>query len=202
MYICINKGILILSHAWGLGLMPIPHFFILNMVAKYDLLVVNTSGERKSLVEDFSSGVIEATMPTWKTKELPSNEWKDTEGEDVYVPKDGLHFGGADFEVKMCYKGEEGTWSDKEIELVSLLKGSFLGVYCSYANEGWGACYLQEISDVDVYSDENVGDVVEYKLKFHITKYERMIEDFYVYIVDENGNLLIDNSGNRIINDI
>ena len=59
------------------------------MVAKYDLLVVNTSGERKSLVDDFSSGVIEATMPTWKTKELPSNEWKDTEGEDVYVPKDG-----------------------------------------------------------------------------------------------------------------
>lgn len=172
------------------------------MVAKYDLLVVNTSGERKSLVDNFSSGVIEATMPTWKTKELPSNEWKDTEGEDIYVPKDGLHFGGADFEVKMCYKGEEGTWSDKEIELVNFLKGGFLGVYCAYANEGWGACYLQEISDVDVYSDENVGDVVEYKLKFHITKYERMIEDFYVYIVDENGNLLIDNNGNRIIDDI
>lgn len=172
------------------------------MIEKYDLLVVNTLGERKSLVYDFYSGVTEANMPSWNTKELPSNEWKDIEGEDVYVPLNGLHFGGADFEVKLCYRGEVGSWSDKEIELLNFLKGSFLGVYCAYTSEGWGACYLKEISDIDVFSDKNIGDVVEYKLKFHITKYERMIEDFYVYIVDDEGSLIIDNSGSKIVEDI
>lgn len=171
------------------------------MEKKYDLLVVNSTGVRKSFVDDFSSGVIESTMPTWSTKDLPSNDWKDVEGEDVYIPPKGLYFGGSDFEVKMCYKGEEGTWSDKEIEITDFLKSSFLGVYNSYASEGWGACYLKEISDVDVYSDKSVGDVVEFKLKFHITKYERMVEDFYVYIVDDDGNLLIDDSGNKLIED-
>lgn len=171
------------------------------MTAKYDLLVVNPSGLRKSFVDDFSSGTTEVSMPSWETKELPSNEWKDVEGEDIYIPKNGLYLGGADFEVKMCYKGDAGSWSNKEIEIVTFLKGSFLGVYCAYASEGWGACYFKEISDIDIFSNESIGDVVEYKLKFHLTKYERMYEDFYNYIVDEEGNLIIDNSGNKIVED-
>lgn len=171
------------------------------MTAKYDLLVVNTKKIRKSLANNFSSGVLGVTMPSWETKELPKNEWKDTEGEDVYIPPDGLHFGGADFEVKLCYKGTEGSWTHTEIVMLNYLRSSFLAVYCSYAEEGWGACYFTGISDIDIFSDPVAGDIVEYTLKFHLTKYERMYEDFYTYIVDDSGNLITDDKGNNIITD-
>lgn len=138
--------------------------------AAYDLVVYNSSAtpKRRSFAEDFSAGVMEFSLPSFEVKELPANDWKDVEGEEVYVPEK-LLLGAGDLEVKLCYRGERGTfWSHKTLVLHYLLQGGKIAVQLPYAQVGYTDAYFKGISEIDVYSDDSVGDVVTYKLKFRV----------------------------------
>lgn len=143
------------------------------MVAAYDLIVIHNS-EQKSFVNDFGSGVETCNTPNWAIKELASNDWKDCEGKDYYVPSDGLLFGEAELEIDLCYSGKYNTWTDTCDSILDFMRKGEMQVYCGYSKEGWTSCIFSGISDVDYYADEMSGDVVEYTIKFKIMKYEKM----------------------------
>ena len=53
-----------------------------------------------------------------ETKELPSRKWYDKDGEDVYIPSDGLKLEAYDIEAKFLYVGTQALMTtDIEIHL-------------------------------------------------------------------------------------
>lgn len=173
-------------------------FFIMSY-AKYDLIIFTKDGKRHSLVDEFKSGVTEFNMPSWETKELASNDWKDYDGDDVFIPEDGLRLQGADLEVSLCFDGVYGEWGETMFALVKMLRKGIMGVVIPYSSERWNSVYFKGLTDVDVFSAPSMGDVVEYKLKFRITQHSGVSANDNVYLVDDEGNNILDDNNNPIL---
>lgn len=181
------------------GNIPSQHFFIFMSYAKYDLIIFTKDGQRHSLVDDFNSGVTELNMPSWETKELASNDWKDYDGDDVFIPEDGLRLQGGDLEVSLCYDGIYGSWGETQFGLIQMLTMGVMGVLIPYSSEKWNMVYLKGLTDIDVFSDPSMGDVVEYKLKFRIANHSGYPSGSIVYLVDDNYNQITDRNGLPIV---
>lgn len=166
------------------------------MTNKSDLIVFTKDGTEKSFMNDFGSGITEYTHPTFEVKELPSNDWKDEDGEDIYVPPNGLNFNSSDLEFKMCYSGEYETFGSVLDSIIECLKSGFLAVKFHYTCEKWYACLLKSIGDFDVYSNKSVGDVVEYKITFKIVNHTKGNEFSRTFLVDDDGTIIIDEKTN------
>lgn len=70
--------------------------------------------ETKDLYADF--GIKTTSVPLFlplETKELPSRDWIDEDGEDVYFP-DVVRLQAYDTEISMVYKGAQGTFPTKQ----------------------------------------------------------------------------------------
>lgn len=135
----------------------------------YDL-IVTSKGVEKSFVDDFESGMTEISRPSYETKDIPKNDWNGENGEEVLFPEDGLKSKGADFSVKLCYAGGYRTWDSIYHAIVMFLSSGLLDVCDTYNNRMYQPCFFKGLSDEDVYSSPDVGDVVEYTLNFHVIK--------------------------------
>lgn len=166
---------------------------------KYDLVVFPKTGERINFVIDFKSGVTEINMPSWETKELASNDWKDYDGDDVFIPEDGLKMQGSDLEVSLCYDGVYESWGEMQFKIVNTLKQGVIGLAIPYSSEIFNCVYFKGMTDIDVFSDPSIGDVVEYKLKFRIFRHAGYGENDIVYLVDDEGNQILDDNNNPIL---
>ena len=126
-----------------------------------------------------------------KTKELAKRDWKDEQGEDVYIPSK-LMFEAYDAEFEMAYVGQELASNPFDVSLafeqIDAFKkwltgndtesgsGAELKIFSQYANFGRQGCYLMELGDEvphvqlkqegDTLYNENV---VTFKLKFRVT---------------------------------
>ena len=89
-----------------------------------------------------------------KSKELPSRDWHDEDGEDVFMSKEGLRFQAYDLKVTFLYDGiEENMSSDLRnfINYISDCRGDetgvFLAIYDEYTKIGRRGLYVKEIDD-------------------------------------------------------
>lgn len=180
------------------GNIPSQHFFIMGY-AKYDLIIFTKDGERHSLVDEFKSGVTEINMPSWETKELASNDWKGYDGDDVFIPENGLRLQGADLEVSLCFDGVYGEWGETQFALVKMLRMGIMGVVIPYSSEHWNSAYFKGLTDIDVFSDPSMGDVVEYKLKFRIIRHGGIHDNDVTHLLDDEGNKILDDNNNPIL---
>lgn len=173
--------------------------FLFMSYAKYDLIIFTKDGKKHSLVDEFKSGVTEFNMPSWETKELASNDWKDYDGDDVFIPEDGLRLQGADLEVSLCFDGIYNEWGETQFNLITLLTEGVMGVVIPYSSEKWNMVYFKGMTDVDVFSDPSIGDVVEYKLKLRIAKHSGYPVNNIVYLLDDNYTQITDKNGLPIV---
>lgn len=130
--------------------------------------------ETKDLYIDF--GVKTTGVPLFlplETKEFPSRNWADEDGEDVYFPNT-IKLQAYDVEISMVYRGETGTFQSKQDSLFKYMttNGSEIYIYSPYSNTGCKGAYFKGFSDFDFISDSNLGDIAEFKMKFRITKPE------------------------------
>ena len=130
--------------------------------------------ETKDLYADF--GVKTTSVPLFvplETKELPSRDWKDEDGEDVYFP-DVAKLKAYDIEISVVYKGSQGSFMAKQESLFKYMttNGSDLNIYSPYSYTGCKGAYFKGFSDFDFTSDVRLGDVAEFKMKFRVTKPE------------------------------
>ena len=112
-----------------------------------------------------------------ETKELPSRKWYDKDGEDVYIPSDGLKLEAYDIEAKFLYVG---TQKDMTTDIEGFIKficgrdqnGSpLLKVYDEYTKTGRKGIYVKEVdNELLAYDDLNSHVIGVFKVKFRVTE--------------------------------
>lgn len=128
------------------------------------------TGETYSFMSIFSSGVTEYSRPEYEIKEPYKNEWPDEDGDDVYIGANGLKLKGADLTVSLCYVGKKGGWSSTCHGIINTLRtAGLVDVLDPYSSTVYHDCYFVSLTDIEVYSEKTAGDIVTYKVKFHIT---------------------------------
>ena len=113
-------------------------------------------------------------LPT--TKELAKRDWPDEDGEDVFMPADGLKFKAYDLEVKFLYVGSEENMSVDLNSFIGFIYGRnedgspLLAIYDEYTQQGRRGVYALEVNNEFLaYDDANDGVVGEFKVKFRVT---------------------------------
>lgn len=124
-----------------------------------------------------------------ESKELPKREWYDEDGDDVYIPSDGLKFKAYDMEVKFIYVGtgyvkQDQTVVTKEQEMkekvsafIDFLYGRntngspLLKIYDEYTLIGRQGVYVLSVdNDMMAYDDRNNNVIGIFKVKFRVTE--------------------------------
>lgn len=138
----------------------------------YDLLVTKiATGIQKSMVDDYGSGVVSYDYPSTSVKDPTKTEWQEHDGEDVYIPEDGLKIEGADLTVKLCYTGAWKSWPSAMEGMLKFMLGGMVSLHDCYTDTDWSKCYFKSLEDIDIFSNESCGDVVQYSIKFRLTNF-------------------------------
>ena len=150
-------------------------FTFLESDMEYSLLIqkMSESASVKDSFEDF--GMVCTDVPLIvgeETKELPSRDWPDEDGEDVFVP-DALQLAAYDWKIEMCYKGDRDTCYTKMKAFRDYLtgrdgSGALMKVYSPYTKEGRQNVYLKKI-ETDDFWRSNVDEVSTFTLTLRVT---------------------------------
>ena len=136
----------------------------------YDLVLTPEGLAPISMVDRFGSGVVEYKRPEYQSKKVATNDWVMEDGEEIYIPEEGLKKGAGDLQVSLCYAGAYKSWPGVREQLMNLLFRSVFTIEDAYNGTTYEGCYFSGMSNEDVFSDESAGDVVTYDLKFRVTK--------------------------------
>jgi hypothetical protein len=109
-------------------------------------------------------------------KELAKRDWNDEDGEDVYIPSDGLKFKAYDMEVKFLYVGTKGDMSQDIKGFIDFLYGKntngspLMAIYDDYTQIGRRGVYVKSVSnDLLSYSDISSDVIAQFKVSFRVT---------------------------------
>ena len=109
-------------------------------------------------------------------KELAKRDWYDENGDDVYIPTDGLKFKAYDIDVTFLYVGSQAQMYDDIKGFVSFLYGRnaggspILAVYDLYTKTGRRGIYVSNVdNELYEYDDKNPEVIAQFKVKFHVT---------------------------------
>lgn len=140
----------------------------------YSLLMQKSKSgsEVKDLLKDF--GMVCTDVPFLmcpEIKDLPSNNWSDEHGEDVYIPE-VLMVEAYDWEIGVCYKGDKGMAESSVRKLLEYLtgldgSGAEMKLYNSHVGIGRKG-YFKGSSGYSL-SRSAGGDIAEFKIKFRVT---------------------------------
>lgn len=112
-----------------------------------------------------------------ETKDLPKHDWYDEDGDDVYIPSNGLRFAAYDMEVKFLYVGTEADMAGNIKDFIDFICGRInyilvdnvvtkittnvtqnvmLSVYDEYTKTGRRGVFVKEVSnELLAYDDRN-----------------------------------------------
>lgn len=109
-------------------------------------------------------------------KELAKRDWSDEDGEDVFIPTDGLKFQAYDMEVKFLYVGTEADMQSDINRFIQYLYGRntngspLLCVYDEYTKTGRRGVYTQSVdNELLFYTDKTIDVLASFKVKFRVT---------------------------------
>lgn len=117
-----------------------------------------------------------------ESKELAKRDWNDEDGDDVYIPTDGLKFKAYDMEVKFIYVGTEESMSNDIRGFINFLYGRnlngfpLLKIYDEYTKAGRRGVYVLSVDDeMLAYDDVNDNVIGVFKVKFRVTEPTREV---------------------------
>ena len=145
------------------------------MALEYTLLIRKSSSGSavKSSLTDFGFAVCSSDWPDEETQELAVRKWPGENGEDAYIPPQGLKLEAYDLSVDFCYKGAKETAYSAYTKLRSYLigedgNGAELIVYDPYWKKGRKGVYVKKFADIDAHRS-NIDEVMEVKVTFRVT---------------------------------
>ena len=122
-----------------------------------------------------------------ESKELPTGQWYDEDGEDVFIPLDGLRFEAYDMEAKFLYAGNKSNIASDLKSFIDFIYGRVnivngqkvainptknvaLAVYDEYTEVGRRGVYVKSVDDdIFLYDDSDTEAVGIFKVKFRVT---------------------------------
>ncbi len=108
-----------------------------------------------------------------ETKDLPSRDWPDEDGEDTYIPA-RLPLKAYDIEVGFCYTGGLGLAASNLTAFRNYLtgadgSGAEMKIYNSHTKIGRTGVYLLELDDEAEFHVSGSEEVLTFKAKFKVT---------------------------------
>lgn len=111
-----------------------------------------------------------------ETKDLAKRDWYDENGEDVYIPQDGLKFKAYDLDVTFLYVGTQENMQNEITGFISFITGRntggspLLAVYDEYTKIGRRGIFVSKIDNsLFTYDDINEHVIARFKVKFRVT---------------------------------
>lgn len=127
-----------------------------------------------------------------ETKDLPKHDWNDEDGEDVYMPEDGLRFKAYDIEAKFLYTctdtvnptpvQKDDRMRQQIGDFIKFICGRIgtgtqggnpsplLKIYDEYTRTGRRGVYVLSIdNELYFYNDSNIDAIAVFKVKFRVT---------------------------------
>ena len=111
-----------------------------------------------------------------ETKDLAKRDWFDEDGEDVYIPSDGLKFKAYDMDVKFLYVGSESDMSQDIKGFINFLYGKntngspLMSIYDEYTKTGRRGVHVKSVgNDLLYYSDASSGVIASFRVVFRVT---------------------------------
>lgn len=100
-----------------------------------------------------------------EAKEPSKNDWKDEDGDDEYIPEDGLRMQAFEIELKLGYKGTKDTANAKLEALLKYLtgrdgSGARMKIYSTYTKIGYNEVRFVSISDDAKLVRDADGDIL------------------------------------------
>lgn len=130
--------------------------------------------DKLELGEDFGFYGMELPFKiSGEVKEPENNEWADEDGDDEYLPEDGLKMKAFEIDMKLGYKGDKNTANDKLETLLEYLtgrdgSGTRMKIYSSYTKIGYNDVRFKSISDdAELVRDDN-GDILVIKITLKV----------------------------------
>lgn len=136
-----------------------------------------------------SFGVVCQTFPFKhlpEPKALANREWLDEDGDDVYVPADGMKFKAYDVEATFLYVGSEQNMASDlkkfidfiygRINIVSgavvrenATKNVMIKIYDEYTKTGRRGVYvISHDNSLYLFDDVSADAIAQFKVKFHV----------------------------------
>lgn len=160
-------------------------YFFTVMTQEYVLLMqkMYMGATIKDSLEDF--GIVCTEMPFapfTETKKIPTRDWPEEDGEDVYVPS-RLPRNAYDMEIGLCYKGGSKSAYDGIKKFIDYLTGEdgetpVLKIYSPFTGIGRENVYLKEYDD-DAFFFNEEEDVVLFSMTFRVTDPKTDIKPVY-----------------------
>ena len=141
--------------------------------------------EVKDTIAGFGMYVSESPFkPCSSVKEPTKREWYDEDGDDEYVPADGLRMASYENNVKFLFKGDAFDATEKTKNFVEYLKAAgLMKMYCEFNKIGRQHVRLKSI-DPTLYRDTTDGDILALSVTF---KFNDPITDIEPKEWDKNG---------------
>lgn len=143
-----------------------PYAILFKKMNDDDALVVDTLDDWGIVCKDFPFKLY------GEAKELPSNGWKDEDGDDEYIPKE-LKIAAYEVDVEFAYKGDMNTANTEIRGFLDYLTGrggtgAELMVYDTYTKIGRQGVRFVSVDDDVFYRQEDSGDVVVFAVTFKV----------------------------------
>ena len=145
-------------------------------MAKPYAILFKKMKDNASVVDTFDSwGIVCKDFPFklyGEAKELPSQDWKDEDGTDEYIPSE-LKIASYEMDVEFVYKGEINAANRKIREFLDYLTGKSdagaeLAVYDTFTKIGRQRVRFVSVDDDIFYRQSEYGDVVVFSVTFKV----------------------------------
>lgn len=142
--------------------------------------------EVKDTIADFGMYVSESPFkPCDSVKEPTKRDWYDEDGDDEYVPTEGLRMQSYENKVKFLFKGDAFDATEKTKDFVEYLRTSgLMKMYCEFNQIGRRHVRLKSI-DPTLYRDTTDGDILTLAVTF---KFNDPLTDIKPTEKDKDGN--------------
>lgn len=106
-------------------------------------------------------------------KDIVTQDWKDEQGEDVWLPPTGVMSAAYDYDVEFVYYENDGMANENIRAFIERIKGKWLKIYDTYTGLGRKGVYVKEFDADPPFKRRanSVGssrDYVSFKVKFRV----------------------------------
>lgn len=146
----------------------------------------------KESIADFGIYVKDVPFAIFpEMKELPTNDWYDEDGEEVYTPQgdERMRMAAYDLTIEFAYKGDEDTAKSAVRDFLDYITGRSDGLilmrmYDTHTRIGRKNVRVKSVSDDATYKRSNGGEVLLFKVTFRVgdpVTDIKLVEDNGVY---------------------